>query len=151
MWNSGPSAKYSMPLDVKKWKQLFTAYYHLFVLSSSFENTLKLFLHMTPSWKDYWVDEATNAIIPPSSSQKIYLMSKTVHLLKNTWINLLHNKRVIFPKVILTVSMTIWMWRLVKFGRKICLMYTKLAPKLSYRALHPSDNKRVSLINFSSH
>lgn len=102
--------------------------------------------------KDHGVDTATNAIIHPSSGRKIYLMFDTVHLIKNVRNNLLHNKRFIFPKfhfdgfhddVNVTAGEVRWKnLHDVYEHDQLLDANLKLAPKLSYRALHPGDNKQ---------
>ena len=102
--------------------------------------------------KDYGVDEATKAIVHPSSNKKIYLMYDAVHLIKNIRNNLLNNKRFIFPsfhfdkfhdEIKVTAGEVRWKNLLDVYDHDQKLdANLKLAPKLSYRALHPGDNKQ---------
>jgi hypothetical protein len=102
--------------------------------------------------RDYGVDEKTKAIIHPSSKKKIYLMYDAVHLIKNVRNNLLNYKRFIFPsfhfdkfqhEINVTAGEVRWKNLLDVYDHDQKLdAHLKLAPKLSYRALHPGDNKQ---------
>ena len=102
--------------------------------------------------RDYGVDEATKAIIHPSSKKKIYLMFDSVHLVKNIRNNLLSNKRFIFPafnfdkfedEINVKAGELRWKNLLDVYDHDQSLdAKLKLAPKLSFRALHPGDNKQ---------
>lgn len=90
-----------------------------------------------------------NTIIHPSSDGvKTYLMYDSVHLLKNVRNNLLNNKRFIFPAFsskFITVPSGEISYKFVHdvYDKDLELQANlRKAHKLTYKALHPGDNKQ---------
>ena len=100
-------------------------------------------------YRKYGSDSDENAIIHSSNkSMNIYLLYDCVHLLKNARNNLLNSKRFIFPffrsNFITTPSGEI-SWKLlhdVYDKDKELQANLRKAHKLTYKALHPGDNKQ---------
>ena len=100
----------------------------------------------------YGVNPLTRAIVHPSSSRRIYLMFDAVHLIKNIRNNLLNYKRFIFPSFQfdqfrddINVPAGEMRWKTLLDVHDLDQhldAHLRFAPKLSYRALHPGDNKQ---------
>ena len=103
--------------------------------------------------KKYGIKDSPDAIKHPSRKEgKIYLFYDSVHLLKNIRNNLLNARRFDFPAFTfhefyddIDVPAGKITWKLLHdvYDRDQLLdAYLRKAPKLSYRSLHPGDNKQ---------
>ena len=103
--------------------------------------------------KSYGMKDSPDTIIHPSRKNgKIYLFYDSVHLLKNIRNNLLNARRFDFPSFSfhdfyddIDVPSGKISWKLLHdvYDRDEQLAgYLRKAPKLSYKSLHPGDNKQ---------
>ena len=102
--------------------------------------------------KKYGSKESPNTIKHPSRDGKIYLFYDSVHLLKNIRNNLFNARRFNFPSFTfhefydnIDVPAGKITWKLLHdvYDRDQLLDgYLRKAPKLSYKSLHPGDNKQ---------
>ena len=92
---------------------------------------------------------SSNYIQHPSNDMKTYLIFDTVHLMKNIRNNLLNKKNFVFPSFNFNESSIALSCPIAwSYFHKIYENVRKLkgnlrkAPKLSYQALHPGNNKQ---------
>ena len=100
----------------------------------------------------YGSEEKPNIITHPSGNSKIYLFYDAVHLMKNIRNNLLNARRFIFPPFQfdgfyddIDVPGGEISWKLlhdVYDHDQLLPANLRKAPKLSYKTLHPGDNKQ---------
>lgn len=100
-------------------------------------------------WKKYGKIEQENAIRHPTNKElKIYLFYDAVHLMKNIRNNLLNTKRFIFPSFkssFINIPSGEITWKLIHdvYDRdKNLQAHLRKAHKLTFKALHPGDNKQ---------
>ena len=102
--------------------------------------------------KKYGSNDSPNIINHPSRDGKMYLFYDSVHLLKNIHNNLFNNRRFNFPSFSfdkfyddINVPAGTLSWKLLHdvYDRDQLLDgYLRKVPKLSYKSLHPGDNKQ---------
>ena len=120
------------------------------VLTDNHSSNVSAFSYLISS---YGFDSNIHGIKYPSSSDVVtYLFYDTVHLVKNIRNNLLNNKRFIFPKfefhdfydpIVVPAGEISWKLFHDIFEHDQHLQgHLHKAPKLSYRSLHPGDNKQ---------
>ena len=103
--------------------------------------------------KEYGIKDSPDTILHPSRENgKIYLFYDSVHLLKNIRNNLLNGRRFNFPAFSfngfyddINVPQGNIAWKQLHdvYDKDLQLnAYLRKAPKLSYKSLHPGDNKQ---------